>query len=337
MPEVETPVARRRWVSAMPWLAIRVALVWTLAGLVAVWAVVRSFGLDRGSLMAQLIAFTPYVAAGAVVPIVLAVLSGRWVAAVLSGLALVTLVACVLPRAVGSASTMNGVPVRVMSMNMRIGGADAKSIVDLVRSRAVDVLTVQEYTPQARADLAAAGIDDLLPYQKLSPQPGAAGSALYARFPLTHAEVTINPGWGFNQATAVVSVLGGVAVEVHSVHPDPPGLGTGWAAGLNGQAPGGAGSPLRILAGDFNATLDHAQLRQLLRTGYRDAAAEVGHGLVPTWPYYGHRAAFTPKITIDHILVDTGIGVRDFDAVTVPLTDHRAIIATLVVPTGRDG
>jgi hypothetical protein len=39
-----------------------------------------------------------------------------------------------------------------------------------------------------------------------------------------------------------------------------------------------------------------------------------------------------PKVTIDHVLVDRGIGVRDFDAVTVPLTDHRAIIATVVVP-----
>src|SRR5262249_30085889 len=160
---------------------------------------------------------------------------------------------------------------------------------------------------------AAAGIDALLPYQELSPQPAAAGSGLYSRFPLTHATVTVNPGWGFNQATAVVGVPGATPVEVHSVHPDPPGLGTGWAAGLRGQAPGGtADSPLRILAGDFNATLDHAQLRQLLGTGYRDAAAEVGRGLVPTWPYYGHRAAVTPKITIDHVLVDTAIGVRDF-------------------------
>jgi endonuclease/exonuclease/phosphatase family metal-dependent hydrolase len=154
--------------------------------------------------------------------------------------------------------------------------------------------------------------------------------------------VTINPGWGFHQTTAVVDVPGAAPVEVHSVHPDPPAPESGWAAGLQAQPPAhpsaraqpsaGTDSPLRILAGDFNATLDHVELRRLLRTGYRDAAAMVGRGLVPTWPYYGHRVAFTPKVTIDHVLVDRGIGVRDFDAVTVPLTDHRAIIATVLVP-----
>jgi endonuclease/exonuclease/phosphatase (EEP) superfamily protein YafD len=325
---------------------VDVALVWVLAAVVDIWAVVRTFGLDRGTRMAQLIAFTPYVAAGAVVPVVLSLVTGGWIAAAVSGLALIALVAAVGPRAVGSPSTVKGVAVRVMAMNMRIGAADGKSIVDLVRSRAVDVLTVQEYTPQARADLAAAGLDDLLPYHDLSPQPGAAGSGLYSRFPLAHATVTINPGWSFNQATAVVEVPGAVPVEVHSVHPDPPGPGTAWAAGLRAQPPArlrarpaaGIDSPLRILAGDFNATLDHVELRRLLRTGYRDAAAAIGRGLVPTWPYYGHRVAFVPKVTIDHVLIDRGIGVRDFDAVTVPLTDHRAIIATVIVPAGpNDG
>ena len=38
-----------------------------------------------------------------------------------------------------------------------------------------------------------------------------------------------------------------------------------------------------ILAGDFNATADHAQFRQLLKLGYRDAATEAGRGLIPTW------------------------------------------------------
>ena len=113
---------------------------------------------------------------------------------------------------------------------------------------------------------------------------------------------------------------------------DDAALRTGWAAGLRAQASATAGRPLRILAGDFNATLDHAELRRLLATGYRDAADQVGRGLIPTWPYYGPRTRFIPKVTIDHVLVDRGVGVRDFDAVTVPLTDHRAILTTLVIP-----
>ena len=90
--------------------------------------------------------------------------------------------------------------------------------------------------------------------------------------------------------------------------------------------------PLRVLVGDFNATLDHVELRRLLATGYRDAASVVGKGLTPTWPYFGPRWAITPKVTIDHVLADRRIGVRSFEAFTIPGTDHRVILAELVIP-----
>ena len=41
---------------------------------------------------------------------------------------------------------------------------------------------------------------------------------------------------------------------------------------------------VQILAGDFNATLDHPELRALLDRGYIDAADAAGSGLVWTWP-----------------------------------------------------
>ena len=40
----------------------------------------------------------------------------------------------------------------------------------------------------------------------------------------------------------------------------------------------------RILAGDFNATLDHPELRAVLDRGYVDAADAASGGLKPTWP-----------------------------------------------------
>src|SRR5690606_32930216 len=120
------------------------------------------------------------------------------------------------------------------------------------------------------------------------------------------------------------------SVILESVHPLSPSSvprTREWLIGLNNQVPASAGGPPRILAGDFNATLDHRALRALLATGYQDAADAVGAGLTPTWPYHGRRSAATPKIALDHILVPNGIGVRDFRAVTIPHTDHRAILA----------
>jgi endonuclease/exonuclease/phosphatase family metal-dependent hydrolase len=94
------------------------------------------------------------------------------------------------------------------------------------------------------------------------------------------------------------------------------------------------GGPARILLGDFNATLDHAELRDLVSHGYRDAAAAAGKGLVPTWgPYHGPRRY--PPITIDHVLVDRRIGVREVRVHRIPGTDHRAVLAWLTLPAAK--
>jgi endonuclease/exonuclease/phosphatase family metal-dependent hydrolase len=83
----------------------------------------------------------------------------------------------------------------------------------------------------------------------------------------------------------------------------------------------------RLLLGDFNATLDHAALRRLIGSGYRDAADAVGAGLRPTWP-----ADVVPVVTLDHVLVDSRIGVRSVTVHAVPGTDHRAVVAVLAIP-----
>jgi endonuclease/exonuclease/phosphatase (EEP) superfamily protein YafD len=93
--------------------------------------------------------------------------------------------------------------------------------------------------------------------------------------------------------------------------------------------PGAGRGPVRILAGDFNATLDHAELRRLLDTGYEDAADEVGAGLRATWP---RRWRFPHPVAIDHVLADRRCGVRAFSVHAIPGTDHRAVFAELVLP-----
>jgi endonuclease/exonuclease/phosphatase family metal-dependent hydrolase len=82
-----------------------------------------------------------------------------------------------------------------------------------------------------------------------------------------------------------------------------------------------------LLIGDFNATLDHAAVRRLLDTGYVDAADAVGNGLTPTW-----QASLVPPVSIDHVLVEEGIGVRAVRVHDIARSDHRAVVADLVVP-----
>jgi endonuclease/exonuclease/phosphatase (EEP) superfamily protein YafD len=313
-----------------------IATEWLLVVPAVVWALVRLFGLERGSPAVQLVAFTPYAAAASLVPLAIALLARRWWPAVAAGLACVALIACVVPRTAGRpvAPGGAGVEVRVMSMNMRAGAADAVMVVDLVREHRVDVLAVQEITPDAALRLDAAGLSVLLPHSERSPIEGVVGSALYSRYGLVDATTRLNPG-EFRQVAATVEVPGARGLPLESVHPVPPAMSSWvgmWSAGLRGQTAATPDGPARILAGDFNATLDHGELRRLIATGYADAASAVGLGLTPTWPYAGRLKGIAPAVAIDHVLVDPRIGVRDFRAYTVPGTDHRAIIATLVLP-----
>jgi endonuclease/exonuclease/phosphatase family metal-dependent hydrolase len=318
---------RRRLVAACYWLLVAPGVV---------WALMRLVGLERGGPAIQVVAFTPYAALASLVPLALALLARRWWVTAVAAVASAALFACVVPRMVGGPTGPAGVELRVMSTNMRVGGADAATIVDLVRRHRVDVLAVQEITPDAEGRLDAAGLSTLLPYSERSALEGVVGSALYSRYRLTDATTRRNPG-EFRQVEATVHGSGARPVALESVHPVPPARGdriADWSAGLRGQTPATPDGIARVLAGDFNATLDHAELRRLIGTGYHDAASVVGLGLTPTWPYGGGLEGIAPPVAIDHILVDRRIGVRDFDAYTVANTDHRAIIATLVLPPG---
>ncbi|WP_212761663.1 endonuclease/exonuclease/phosphatase family protein [Nocardia uniformis] len=307
----------------------------------ACWALVRLTGSERGPLV-QLLAFTPYIAAWSLLPLVLMlVLRRRWLAGI-AGLVVVALAWAVLPRAFGTAETgaAGAVALRVLTANMQFGAADPVALVDLVRDQRVDVLALQEYTPEAAAALRTAGLDRELPYAESHPLPKASGSALYSRYPLTDGGVRVNPGQ-FAQAHAIVTVPGAQPVLVESVHTTPPAhldnlnyWRTDLASQPNATAPP-AGVP-RILAGDFNATLDHAPLRDLIARGYRDAAATVGAGFVGTWgPYAGRHGTGRPipPIAIDRVLADQRIGVGEVSAHSVPHTDHRALAVVLFVPT----
>jgi endonuclease/exonuclease/phosphatase family metal-dependent hydrolase len=307
--------------------------MWLLVLPGAAWAVVRAGGWERGPLV-QLFAFTPYVAAGVWVPAVVAAFSRRWLAAAVGISAAAVLASAVAPRALPDrhGGPTGGVALPVMTANMLEGGADPATIVDLVRRHDVALLALQEFTPAAQAALAAAGLGDLLPYSSLAAEDGSTGSALYSRFPITAAGVRRNGG-GFIQAHGTIQPPGAVPLAVESAHPLAPyavGVLPDWRSDLANQPRADPNGPPRILLGDFNATLDHQPLRALIAHGYRDAADATGAGLIGTWgPYDGDPI---PAVTIDHVLVDQRIGVRDVRVYGLPRSDHRTIVATLLVP-----
>lgn len=245
--------ARRPAVPLICWLAVAPGLA---------WAVVRLVGLDRGPLV-QALAFTPYVAGWSLLALTLTLaLRCRW-PAVAASVAALALLGAVVPRALPDRQpATRGPELRVLTANLLAGDADAATLVELVRRHRVDVLTVQEFTPAARDALDRAGLADLLPHRQLNPEVGTTGSGLYARFSLTAGGFRRNAGFAFTQAYATVAVPGAPPLRVESAHPAAPwsaGVVGEWRTDLAGQPRATPDGQPGILAGDFNATLDHSR------------------------------------------------------------------------------
>ena len=308
-------------------------LLWLFVLPGALWALARLGGWERGPLV-QLFAFTPYVAAWTLLPAFVTLALRLWAPGAVALLAVVAMTAGVLPRAVPDADRgpVDGTALHVLTTNMLAGRADPATIVGLVRDHDVAVLALQEFTPKAQAALAAAGLDALLPHSQLRAEPGTTGSAVYSRYPITGGGIR-RQGGGFLQAYGTIQPPGGPAVLVESAHPLAPfslAALDDWRGDLQAEPRATADGPPRILLGDFNATLDHRLLRQLIASGYRDAADAVGAGLIGTWgPYDGSPI---PPVTIDHVLVDRRIGVREVSVHDMPRSDHRSVLAALTLP-----
>lgn len=328
--EQQVPAGIRRF----RWRWVRAGLCWTLVGVFALFTIGRAFGLEHTYWIDMLVAFTPYIAAAALLPVAVAAVCREWWATGVAAVTCLVLALLVVPRAFGGPDPGPGPRLTVMSSNMKIGAADPATLVALVRAHHVDVLAIEEYTTAAQDALLAAGLAEVLPYSQRDAIPRAArGSAIYSRYPLTDTGVQLLPQQ-WRQSYATLHVPGALPVQVfavHSVVPEAPHPLSSWWRSLAEEPPATPDGTVRLLAGDFNSTLDQTPLRRLRATGYRDIADVLGDGLVPTWPYDGRGI---PKITIDHVFADPRIGAVSFGATVVPGTDHKAIYATLTLPPG---
>jgi endonuclease/exonuclease/phosphatase family metal-dependent hydrolase len=306
----------------------------TVAGCLAGWAAVRLTSADRRGWalpgVVPVLSFTPQAAAAAWAGALLLRDRGARGTAALAGAALT---AAVLPRALPRRGQASGPVLRVLTANLRLGRAEAAPVVDLVRRTGADVLFVQELTDDAASRLSRAGLDALLPHNRIQTVPrGGRGSGIYARYPLDDG-LSLAPSALAQPASRLKLPTGGIVqlICVHSLPPRPAWSARAvrnWHRELAAlPAPGDA--PV-IMAGDFNATLDHEQFRALLRRGYADAASEAGHGLLPTW---GPPPASRPGLlAIDHVLVDRRCAVRSVSVHRLPGTDHRLLYAELRLP-----
>jgi endonuclease/exonuclease/phosphatase family metal-dependent hydrolase len=316
-----------------PWLRlVRTAVAWGVVVVLAVWLAVRLTGVGRGTVAETVLAFTPYAAMASVVatPLLVALRARR--AAAVSAACCAGFAFVMAPLFVAGPRPPippDGPSLRVMTVNVHFGTADAAAVVRLVEAHDVDVLGVQELTPGFHTRLVAAGIDDLLPNSVVDAREGAAGTGLYSRLEADRRHRDV-PG-GRENPTARLDVAGAPPVELTVVHPLPPVFGTwrnDWQRTLDALPRPEVSRQVTLLVGDFNATVDQPSMQTLLDDGYVDAAGAVGQGWVPTW-----RSRLGPVLVIDHVLVDRMVGVDAVSVHDVPGTDHRALVADLHLPS----
>lgn len=311
-------------------LTIALSVVALLYALLALWRLLGSgmFGLDGGGLGAAVLALTPHVAAAGVVLAAVIAIARRWAPALVVLVLAAALGLLVVPRIFGDAApNAAGRLVRVLSVNMYFGSADAKAVVKMATRNRVDVLVLQEVDAKSWNALQKAGLADVLPNEVTKPAPDGAGSAIASRLKL--GPLNLVKGTTYNQVSAKASGPVGAGFQIVSVHAMAPTTDSdAWVRDMQGLPGGYRKEPIRILAGDFNATLDHTQFRKLVGKGYADAADETGNALSGTWPV--HDSA--PSMPIDHVVVDSRVAVRDFQLLDVPGSDHRAVLARLQMP-----
>lgn len=256
--------------------------------------------------------------------------------------------------------------VTVYALNAMYSGADAATVAGQVIDSGADVVVLPEADAAYGAEVGGLLAEEGLRYTVYTATAGedSVVSAVPEAATTPHATQTDagheEPDTSVNDTTVLVSTalgeykaqsqpglgFGAVLLKpvgeatwgagtrptilgVHTVPPVGERMGR-WRSSVSGAVAFCAPEALEpglIIAGDFNATIDHAPMRDL--GGCAEAGEQAGIGGLSTWP----TSSRTPLLgaTIDHVLVDEATWRGRAGEVTeVPGTDHRGVVVELV-------
>ena len=232
-------------------------------------------------------------------------------------------------RAGGPVRSTGPADLVVLAYNTQRGRTDAQTVAALARTEQAQVLALPETWPEMAAQLAELLTDQRHRYQVFSSH-GARNlpTSLLIRSDLGPYREISAPDTGYGTVRAVPTAGGGPAVvATHSVAPPRPwrqGHRT-WVRTTRAAVGLATSADNVVIAGDFNATVDHAVLRGLGR--YADAATAAGRGADGTWPAKLPGFLASP---IDHVLYDAKRWrTLSTHTVRVGHSDHRALVARL--------
>ncbi|MFJ3584608.1 endonuclease/exonuclease/phosphatase family protein [Streptomyces sp. NPDC090127] len=316
----------------------RLLAAWAAGLLMAVPTVVtgcRLLDTDAFTPVPQALSFLPWLTVPAALAVLLALRAGRRLPAAWAVVVALTTAWFTLPYGPG-ATTARGPVVerlRVLASNVEFGEA-TDALIGAVRRERPQLVYVSECDRACVRTLTGA-LGTSLPHRAAVDGEGSTGSVILSAYPLT-ARPPIPAAMGMPGAAARI---GGRSVDVRLAHPLPPiprqvdawRRELGRVAEFAGAAHR-AGGPV-LLAGDFNASQDHAAFRAVLDAGrLHDAARLAGAARIPTWP---REPALPPYVQIDHVLVSDDFRVRAVRFLDLSGSDHRAVLTDLDLHAGR--
>ncbi|WP_318208153.1 endonuclease/exonuclease/phosphatase family protein [Streptomyces sp. SJL17-1] len=324
------PEATREVAPAPPPLRPRHRVMAWAAGLLmvvpALITACRALDTDAVTPVPQLLAFLPWLTVPAGLALLLAAVARRRVLTFVAVLVLGATAWSTVPYMPQTVISY-GLPlarVKVIASNVEFGQGTG-SLIELMRRERPQLVFVSECDRACRGALTKTFATELPHYASVEGE-GSVGSILLSSYPLRDWRM-IPSTMGMPGATAEIA---GVPVRLQLTHPMPPvpGQVSLWKRELGRVKAAVAAQPTgpMLVAGDFNASQDHAAFRGILAAGgLQDAARRADESRAPTWPAEG---PLPPFVQIDHVLV-RDFSVREVRFPDLPGSDHRAVVADL--------
>ncbi|MEV6167889.1 endonuclease/exonuclease/phosphatase family protein [Streptomyces sp. NPDC051954] len=323
-PVVEAPAARPRpraragfgvWAAALLFAGVSVVVGCRLAD------------TDGITPVPQFLAFLPWLLVPTGLGLLCTLLARWWVGAVW-GVVLLGLLAWFI-EPYGKSAQPTGPALasfRVLTSNVEFGQA-TDALIEAVRREKPDIVFVAECEFTCDATLKRELGSDY-PHREAVVAGGSEGSVIVSRFPLKGTDGVL----GTLAMPGAVADVRGHSVRLQLAHPMPPlpGQTDVWRrelGALRDYASAGKGTPT-VLAGDFNASQDHAAFRRILDAGLRDAARLTGEDRTPSWPT---RTTPTFGTQIDHVLLSPDFSARTARFLDLADTDHRSLLVDLTL------
>ena len=224
--------------------------------------------------------------------------------------------------------------VRLVTANLWNGADDVGAIGEEIGQSDPDIVILQEITPRHLARLDGLGVFERYRANAVAPERGHAGIGIWSRFEIGELErVDVA---GERQLRAWILTPDGGRLRLYAVHaPAPvPSKVDRWRSWFEMMARDvrlemrGHAWPV-IVAGDFNATVDHRSFRRLVDAGLCDAALAAGRGWHMTWST--RWKGIPPLFRIDHVLVRPNLRLDGYRVGRGGGSDHRPVFVDLSI------